>query len=402
MATSSPTFSDSPTTIPSSAPTVDCANYDLQSAFVVETNDDSITDVDGSGTLTPGDVYVFDNVARVNGTDIAGQIYGRCTVLEDVGVLEYCALHMTFPSGTVYAQGPFIDMTIVEGTDCYFGYAGSILADAINETEFGYTFEVVLDEEPLSPDCPSAFSEMSQWIETAGDTFVDPDSDGLFSAGDFLVFDNNTITVGANTTGIVTGECVILPTTDFEYCLITYEFEEGSLTVQGVFFSGMVVIGGTGCFRGKQGFVVGSTFDESSFAHDVTFADSPPPLNCIGGLFGLTWREAGNKTLSDYDLNGILSEGEKFVWDSHTLEVGNGILEGTASGRCSLLPGFEDDDEVYCLISFEFDDLGTLVLQGIYSEMNIVGGSGCFLDVKGRVNAEQVGDTSFEYTFEIY
>ena len=292
-------------------------------------------------------------------------------------------------------------MPITAGSGCYLDYEGTVEGEATLETIEYYVSIENSDQPPQQ--CPPPFFEDPSWIEESGDTYIDADKDGADSPGDSYVFDSNPIEAGRQQ-GTTSGDCVNLVEERFDntYCQITYEFREGSLMVQGV-FGAMVIVGGTGCFRQAKGIVAGETIEDGAFfRHNVTLSEGPPDSCNNEELFEATWKEVGQDFLSDIDGSGGPSVGELFVFENHPITVGNSAQPtGLASGRCALLPGFEENDNlVYCLISFAFDE-GILVVQGLYPEMEIVGGSGCFVNVQGRMLSSDADD-GYQYSFELY
>ena len=169
----------------------------------------------------------------------------------------------------------------------------------------------------------------------------------------------------------------------------------------------MVIVGGTGCFQGIQGTIVPQRLPDQIFRYTPSFTEDLP-VACTENIFDMVWRESGGSAFfSDYDLNGRPSQGDLFIFDSATITVGDNVLSGTSAGKCQFLPSFTGNDEdVYCLYTFTFDE-GILALQGLYTDMKIVGGSGCFINTSGRASVNIVGDPEtgedvFEYSFEIY
>eukprot|EP00977_Amphora_coffeiformis_P001447 scaffold294_cov221-Amphora_coffeaeformis.AAC.3 len=385
---------------------VRCDEADIAGKIIVEISDDGVTDVDQSETLSPGDIFVFDNNVTVLGSDLQGAVFGRCVVLEDLlnNGNTLCALNFDLPDGRISLQGVFFNkMTIVASSGCYLGLEGSV-DGFTNETGIYYPFEVADTENP-PVDCPASF--LAAWVEEAGDTFIDADQSELASSGDYVVFDGNVLQAG-EFNGTTAGVCVLLPTqaADNTYCQITYEFEQGSVSVQGVFGT-LVIVGGTGCFQGVQGSINAAQLTDGNFQYTPTFTETPP-LACTENIFDMVWRETGGtELLSDYNEDGLASPGELFLFDATTLIVGNNMVNGTTSGKCQFLPSYDGSDEdVYCLFTFAFDE-GILALQGQYTDMEIVGGSGCFINTSGRASVNfvadpETGDDIFEYSFEIY
>lgn len=315
-----------------------------------------------------------------------GFLSGRCIILERVEVLQnvYCVLTLDFPEGRIHAQGPFQEMNLVGGDGCYSEVSGLVGTDVD-------TFQVQREE--MRPEECAPVSNR-RWIEVPGETFVDFDFNDEESTGDIYVFDSNTIQ-SPTRTGVLSGDCVVTPSQD-TFCHISYEFDDGTLTVQGLFNQRMVITGCTGCFYGVTGTVVGS-FTSTRYFHDIVLDSGVS--SCLPGIFDAPWQEQGEDTMINYDQDStVQSPGDVVVFDFNRVFVEGGVLVGSSAGRCSTQSRPDEFDPFYCSILFTFDS-NSLVIQGPYSNMAIVGGSGCFSDATGTVRGRQVGPQRYEYEF---
>ena len=73
---------------------------------------------------------------------------------------------------------------------------------------------------------------------------------------------------------------------------------------------------------------------------------------------------------------------------------------GVLAGRCFMLPNIGD---TYCNVVFIVPNEGSIAAQGYFGggkNMVIVGGSGCFKDVRGTVQAQET-ETGFAYNWSV-
>ena len=207
---------------------------------------------------------------------------------------------------------------------------------------------------------------------------------------------------------MVSGECTVLPGDEDSFCTISFEFPEGTLAIQGVFFRVMTITGATGCFTGLTGLVegdvldVGEEDDDDDFVLEYSFTVdgiADQDLNCNDRIFEFPWFETGEDQFLDYDRSGSVTPGDMFVFDDHPVFVSALGINGVAAGRCMIIEEIASGNNSFCSIVFAFRT-GELVLQGFFDDMTIVAGSGCFTGVVGT--AQVVGSNNiFEYNFQI-
>lgn len=247
------------------------------------------------------------------------------------------------------------------------------------------------------------FSE--SWIETPSDTFIqyDPRSEG---PGDVYIFDNNPVFVPGGMVGLISGECTVLPGANQDtYCTISYEFLEGTITVQGAFFRVMSITGATGCFTGISGLVEGAGVDgDSSSDYYLSYlftvdGIADQELDCTEDIFDYPWFEVGQDQYIDYDRDSRVSPGDMFVFDGHDVFVTALGVDAVAAGRCIVIEEAQTNNNSFCSIIFAFGN-GELIIQGFFNDLTIVAGSGCFEGTQGKVQVSTSGNF-FEYNFFI-
>lgn len=103
---------------------------------------------------------------------------------------------------------------------------------------------------------------------------------------------------------------------------------------------------------------------------------------------------------SDYiDLNGDdYSPGDLYVYDQNEMFADGFNDGGLSAGRCAALQDTEDGENLYCQISFIFDE-GTIELAGVYFELAVVGGTGCFANVAGFMELGDPAEGDLAYDF---
>ena len=335
---------------------------------------------------------------ETNGIGRDGRMSGRCVVLQDLLQEDfvYCIINQDFPEGSVALQGIFLRMTVVGGDNCHTGISGTVETERTRFNDYLYSYNL---EDSVSSGCPETDELLEDffeetWEETRGDTLIDVDLDGSISVGDLYIFDSNPISAGSQT-GTVAGECVQIPNSN-TFCFISYEFDSGTITAAGVFDQLMVFTGGTGCFYGLTGTIVGDVIDEDRYEYVVTVDGEFQDFECTGGgIFDTTWLETGEDVLVDFDKSGDETPGDAYVFDGNTVRVGDTGLSGFASGFCSVLT-FAGDN--FCTVTLRFEE-GAIALQGFFTDMVIVAGSGCFRGLQGQVQGSEISSTEFGYRF---
>lgn len=254
---------------------------DLISNPWVETYDGIYVDWDNNDE-SPGDVFVFDSNELVTGDGAEGFVEGECMFLEDISLDKlFCMVTFGFTDSEdrLLVTGVFDEMVITGGTGCFHGASGTVSGFDPDTGNLEYT--VTLDD-PDSASDPSCIADIfaNPWTEEYGDTFVDyngvdPETDGE-TPGDVYVFDNKVVTIplssGGSTEGTVAGRCFATPSDEDLFCQYAMYVPGGIITFQGFFFEAMHITGGTGCYSGLTGFVVGDADDNAemfSYTFDV-------------------------------------------------------------------------------------------------------------------------------------
>lgn len=194
-------------------------------------------DADASGDLSPGDSYllydsIFKNPKLSRRT---GRLTGECTILQENSFdKRYCFLTAFLEGGSLSFQGSFNSMLITGGTGCFAASSGMLSGsqDVSLPSIMSYKF--------LAFDQPSEFCKTNRfrdiWIETGTDVFLDRNGDGRDSPGDAYVFNHVVQTTGNQRSGAASGYCIYLENILLDtYCTINFDFEEGSIAVQGFF-----------------------------------------------------------------------------------------------------------------------------------------------------------------------
>ena len=368
-----------------------CGRLDRQ---VEEEQDDVALDLGIDGYST-GDSYLFDSNTLTTAEYTDGFSAGRCVVLEGTEDNNlYCSMVFEFEEGVVALQGVFSDIDVIGGSGCYESTTAEVSLGP-SSIGFTYTFNPVTSP----PDnCPSDLLDSSPWIEEGGYADIDWEDNGV-SSGDLIVFDSQQITTASGLQGFLEGECVILESLDKNkaFCAVTFIFDSSRLYAMGE-FDAMTITGGTGCFLGVSGKIAGQRgITTGQFALTLDEEDSNQQDSCSTGVFENTWVEELGETLIDYDgLNE--SPGDLFAFSDKSVAIPttSGNISGTSAGRCFFL---QDLSSTYCTISLTTSE-GSIILQGFYGNLIIVGGSGCYRGLSGTVTGGENED-GFTYDFDI-
>ena len=247
----------------------DCATF---SNPWVETYDGIYVDWDQNGE-SPGDVFVFDSNPLITGDGSEGFVEGECMFLEDLDLSKlFCTVTYWFDDSEnrLLATGIFDEMIISGGTGCFHGASGTISGFDPEDGNIQYT--VTLDDSGSATD-PSCTEDIfaNPLSEPWGDLFVDyngVDDDTVGEGpGDIYVFDNKEVTIplpgGETVEGSLAGRCFIMPSDEDFFCQYAVYLPDGAITFQGQFSTAMHITGGTGCFSGLTGYVVGDSDDEA-------------------------------------------------------------------------------------------------------------------------------------------
>lgn len=163
-----------------------------------------------------------------------------------------------------------------------------------------------------------------------------------------------------------------------------------------------MITGGTGCFYGATG-VIWAEANGNLYEHNMLFDHDTPTPSCTAGIFDGPWYEysEGGESI-DYDGDGRTSTGDMWLFDYHEIYPNDELPGGTVSGKCILMDEIDAEEYTYCQMVFVFDE-GQLVVEGFFSEMTIVGGSGCFAGITGIVEGYpyEFDDDIYEYWFTL-
>jgi len=90
-----------------------------------------------------------------------------------------------------------------------------------------------------------------------------------------------------------------------------------------------------------------------------------------------------------------ISPGDVYIMDENQLTT-TGYEDGYLSGRCTILPGTINDNNIYCSQSFTFDE-GSIFVAGVSDNLVVVGGTGCFEGIVGEISFQtpETGDLAY-------
>ena len=217
---------------------------------------------------------------------------------------------------------------------------------------------------------------------------IDLDLFGDAESGEVHVFNSNELSTIGYADGVSAGRCVTLQDTSVVnnlYCSIIFQFPEGSIAFAGV-FDDLAALAGTECFSGITADVeVGADRDADSFTYSFTEVTDTSG-SCDSEFLESIWEHESNYFYVDWDSNG-LSSGDIYVFDRQEVVTSTG--EGVLDGECMIL---EDttEEKAFCLMTFKFGD-DVLHTMGVYDDMVITGGFGCFAGISGRVQGQSNG-----------
>lgn len=401
-----------PTTSPSAAPTRsptkfptpisgdDCLLFGYQE-IVQEYSNYLWIDLEPVDDEGAGDYYTFaQNDLFVDGERV-GSAFGRCILLEtadDVG-MDYCIMEYIFPYGKVLLQGRLAELVVIGGNESCEDVNGKS-ESIVNEPELRLTFQK--DDNACSDALPYL---ASPWFQEFGDTYTDWDSNEI-TPGDTFVADSKSIITDAGVQGTSEYECMVLIDPDTEskvFCVMTFRLGpnlENIMTVQGI-LDNMVITGGTGCFNGVSGIVRGSyDDDEETWRLDLNLDDETSNENeaCSSDLFADAWIEQFSDDALIYYQEDA-REGFAALFDNNIVTLSlTGETIGIVAGRCFVLDEF--DDYTYCSVVFDLDE-GSILVQGFFDSMIIVGATGCFRGLSGTVRGEENTENSAEYSWSV-
>lgn len=117
---------------------------------------------------------------------------------------------------------------------------------------------------------------------------------------------------------------------------------------------------------------------------------NPPPSDCLPIVDGVWTYVPDEDTAFFLDIgnDGFVDPGDAFLFNKGpvAVEIGNTLVaSGLFSGTCTATPEMSPERE-YCVLTFDFGDLGTIAVQGPMEEMSITGTTGCFWYFAGNVS----------------
>lgn len=239
--------------------TTDCP-FQLRNTTWIEISGDQYVDTDRSRSVTPGDLFVFDNnrLSTADDGTIVGTVEGICIVMPRVNEDTFCMVSYESPDfGTLTAMGSFSSMTITGGTGCFVGVSG--IVRGLSHPQ-GFAYSLSLDphyngseSNSLPKNCTTGVFETT-WNQNGNAVFVDHNGDGLESPGEMYLIEDHSVRTGLQgVAGAAEGHCIILSSElNSTYCRINFSFEEGTLVAIG-FFDRMIIVGTSGCFQFAEG-----------------------------------------------------------------------------------------------------------------------------------------------------
>ena len=253
---------------------------------------------------------------------------------------------------------------------------------------------------PDPDDCTRMFEDFV--YETEASQVLDILGDG-FGSGDVFLFDYDNILESEWTPDLVgynSGRCITLEDETLEnnyYCSLNLNYDDGAVAAQGVYFE-LVMLGGVNCFLGYEGVLeTGVDGDFVTYFADVQ-DESSIPDNCDPNLFTDTWFETVGDIYVDWDLNEAASSGDVFVFDSNEINTESGAV-GFLEGECMYLVDLADD-KIFCTMTFGFEGSDRLTIAGLYGNMIIIGGLGCFFGASGSVSGFDNGGLAYQLTLD--
>ena len=237
--------------------------------------------------------------------------------------------------------------------------------------------------------------------------FIDLVPSGL-SPGDFFLFGANDLTLDNQLVGLASGRCVVLPDLDIPdnyYCTMELNFDDisSAIVLQGVFFE-LNVVSGTGCYQDLEGLFIPVQQSSGQQAFDfIQESDFFTTCTDVEPHIASPWIEPGGGNgweYADWDQNDR-SPGDIYAFDSSIFETALG-MEGFLEGECMILvdTGVE---KRFCTMTFltgEFAD-SVLLAQGLFDNMVIVGGSGCFDGMTGTIKGSALPGGGFQYDLDL-
>ena len=227
----------------------------------------TVVDWDQNNGLFPGDVIVFDNQELNVPGGWSGSLEGECSVLVEVGVDKaFCSVTFIVDNDRLHAMGVFDNMVITGGTGCFLGISGIISGRTLGSGTKQFDMNTDAENSNEDSSCPDNSLFDTAWIEEPGEELIDYDGFDE-SPGDAYVFDNKSVVMPTGSQATSAGRCVFLQDLSQTFCSMTLTTSRGSIALQG-FFRNLYIVGGTGCFRGLAGMVLGGEHDEGGFTYE--------------------------------------------------------------------------------------------------------------------------------------
>ena len=231
---------------------------------------------------TVGDIYVFDNHDFFNSAGILqGTVEGECILVRNAtdNDKSFCMVTFnTFAGDKLTAQGIHENMVITGGTSCFFGASGTVQGNTPNGrgSRFEYNVDLQFPGDLKPPTCPPAAIFADRWVGPLIGQPIDYRGDGD-SGGDLFVIDTNPLTIPSlSGTHTQTGRCAFLnDVAAQQYCNIVVSLGAiGQIALQG-YFNEMTIVGGSGCFQGLQGTVVGDNTTPAQVTYTWSIVEDP-------------------------------------------------------------------------------------------------------------------------------
>ena len=384
---------------------------DAFAGTMFETLNDQLVDIDQEGFGTVGDVFIWDNNAvRLSASpNVRGFSAGRCVLLEDEGASEaldnfYCSVSFYLgEDGGFVLQGVFYEPLVGGGVDCFEGTVGEV-DYGFAGSEFTYVVTVQDETTYDASECPDGLL-INQWEESINDVFLDWEKNVAPNPGDAFIFNSSALSTGTGLDGTVQGECMFLElTTNTEriFCTSTFRITEtgDQLVVMGLFNS-LTIIGGSGCFLNARGIVKGADSSVGKLFYNLALddANSAQDPSCIRGIFANSWREEIGDVFVDYFQNdGAEDAGEVYVFDNKRLTIpltGGATTTGLLAGRCFVTTA---NHELFCQYAIEAPG-GTIITQGLFSNMLVVGASGCYQGLNAYLQGG-IDEQSLQFVYQ--
>ena len=253
-----------------------------------------------------------------------------------------------------------------------------------------------------SPSNRDSFSYLGLLLNTdVNGIQIDILDDG-YSPGDVFVFEESNIFSSelGDFVGTTTGRCIVLEEyieneDENRYCIMEFNFEDGSVKLQGILFE-LFVVGGTGFYEGIQGALLLTSLSPSRAGFQFFPGDGSDLCSVPESRFSGPWIEEAGNAYVDWD-NNLNSPGDVFVFDNNIFRTA-AQTEGITEGECMVLQDIESD-KTFCTMTFltgpDFTDI--IMAQGVFDNMIVTAGFGCFAGVSGSISGRTIAGGDFQY-----